>query len=98
MRLNSSKGVISKQKDQRADNRRQVTVEVESVYTGGSEGISKTLLEDYVRQLQQRGEEDSYELLTTREREILQLLVESSADKMNTARAVSPALRALASI
>jgi DNA-binding NarL/FixJ family response regulator len=39
------------------------------------------LLEDYVRQLEQRGEEDSYELLTTREREILQLLAEGKSNK-----------------
>jgi two-component system response regulator NreC len=46
-----------------------------------SPGVSKMLLEDYVHQLQQRGEEDSYELLTTREREILQLLAEGKANK-----------------
>ena len=34
-----------------------------------SPAVGKTLLFDYVRQLQQRGEEDSYELLTPRERE-----------------------------
>jgi two-component system, NarL family, response regulator NreC len=46
-----------------------------------SPSVSKMLLEDYVRQLQQRGEEDSYELLTTREREILQLLAEGKSNK-----------------
>ena len=46
-----------------------------------SPAVSKLLLEDYVRQLQQRGEEDSYELLTTREREILQLLAEGKSNK-----------------
>ena len=46
-----------------------------------SPAVSKTLLEDYVRQLQQRGEEDSYELLTQREREILQLLAEGKSNK-----------------
>ena len=46
-----------------------------------SPAVSKTLLEDYVRQLQQRGEEDSYELLTPREREILQLLAEGKSNK-----------------
>lgn len=46
-----------------------------------SPAVSKTLLEDYVRHLQQRGEEDSYELLTAREREILQLLAEGKANK-----------------
>ncbi len=46
-----------------------------------SPAVSKLLLEDYVRQLQERGEEDSYELLTTREREILQLLAEGKSNK-----------------
>ena len=41
-----------------------------------SPAVSKMLLEDYVRQLQQNGEEDSYELLTAREREILQMMVD----------------------
>lgn len=46
-----------------------------------SPAVSKLLLEDYIRQLQERGEEDSYELLTTREREILQLLAEGKSNK-----------------
>ncbi len=46
-----------------------------------SPAVSKMLLEDYVRELEQRGQEDSYELLTTREREILQLLAEGKANK-----------------
>ncbi len=46
-----------------------------------SPAVSKMLLEDYVRQLRQRGEEDSYELLSTREREILQLLAEGKTNK-----------------
>ena len=46
-----------------------------------SPAVSKTLLEDYVRQLRERGQEDSYELLTTREREILQLLAEGKSNK-----------------
>lgn len=43
--------------------------------------ISRMMVEDYVRQLQHRGMDDSYELLTTREREILQLLAEGKANK-----------------
>jgi two-component system, NarL family, response regulator NreC len=43
--------------------------------------IAQTLLEDYVRSLQQRGLQDSYDLLTEREREILQLLAEGKSNK-----------------
>jgi len=46
-----------------------------------SPAISKMLVEDYVRQMQDRNVEDSYELLTTREREILQLLAEGKSNK-----------------
>jgi DNA-binding NarL/FixJ family response regulator len=46
-----------------------------------SPAISKILVEDYMRQLQSRGAEDTYELLTTREREILQLLAEGRTNK-----------------
>jgi RNA polymerase sigma factor (sigma-70 family) len=46
-----------------------------------SPAISKMLVEDYVRQMQDRQVEDSYELLTTREREILQLLAEGKSNK-----------------
>jgi DNA-binding NarL/FixJ family response regulator len=43
--------------------------------------ISKMLVEDYIRQLQNRGAEDSYELLTTRRLEVLQLLAEGNSNK-----------------
>jgi DNA-binding NarL/FixJ family response regulator len=46
-----------------------------------SPAISKMLVEDYVRQMQERKVEDSYELLTTREREILQLFAEGKNNK-----------------
>lgn len=46
-----------------------------------SPAVSKTLLEEYSRQLQQRGMEDSYELLSMREREVLQLIAEGKANK-----------------
>ncbi|MCC6859806.1 MAG: response regulator transcription factor [Bryobacterales bacterium] len=46
-----------------------------------SPAVSKTLLEEYVRQLQARGAEDSYELLTGRERELLQLFAEGKSNK-----------------
>jgi two-component system response regulator NreC len=43
--------------------------------------ISKMLLEDYVRQVQEKSVEDSYDLLTPREREVLQLLAEGRSNK-----------------
>jgi two-component system response regulator NreC len=43
--------------------------------------VSRILAEDYVRILKQKGGVDSYDLLTTREREILQLIVEGKANK-----------------
>jgi DNA-binding NarL/FixJ family response regulator len=46
-----------------------------------SPAVSKLLLEDYVRQLKQRGLEDSYHLLTDREKEVLQLLAEGRSNK-----------------
>ena len=46
-----------------------------------SPAISRVLVDDYVRQMRRRGLEDSYELLTAREREILQLLAEGKSNK-----------------
>jgi DNA-binding NarL/FixJ family response regulator len=46
-----------------------------------SPAISKLMVEDYVRQLQQQGLEDTYDLLTPREREIAQLLAEGKNSK-----------------
>lgn len=46
-----------------------------------SPAISKMLVEDYMRQLREREAEDSYELLTPRERQILQLLAEGKTNK-----------------
>lgn len=46
-----------------------------------SPAIANTLLEDYMRQMQQRGLHDSYDLLTEREKEILQLLAEGRSNK-----------------
>jgi DNA-binding NarL/FixJ family response regulator len=43
--------------------------------------ISKMLLEDYVRRVREKEVEDSYDLLTPREREILQLLAEGKTNK-----------------
>jgi DNA-binding NarL/FixJ family response regulator len=46
-----------------------------------SPAISHILAEDYLRYLQQSGQEDSYSLLTDREKEILQLLAEGRSNK-----------------
>jgi two-component system, NarL family, response regulator NreC len=57
---------------------------IRAVYAGKaffSPAVSRMLVEDYVRQLQDREIEDSYELLTTREREVLQLIAEGKANK-----------------
>jgi len=43
--------------------------------------IAKTMLEDYMRFLQQRNLQDSYDLLTDREKEVLQLLAEGKSNK-----------------
>jgi len=43
--------------------------------------VSRILAEDYVRVLKQRGAVDTYDLLTGRERESLQLLAEGKANK-----------------
>jgi len=53
--------------------------------------VSRILAEDYVRVLRQKGAVDSYDLLTGREREILQLLAEGKANKeVATALNISP--------
>lgn len=46
-----------------------------------SPAISKMMVEDYIRQLREKNAEDTYELLTAREREILQLLAEGRSNK-----------------
>jgi RNA polymerase sigma factor (sigma-70 family) len=46
-----------------------------------SPAVAQTLREDYTRQLQQRRVQDSYDLLTDREKEILQLLAEGKSNK-----------------
>jgi len=46
-----------------------------------SPDIARTMLEDYMRFLQQRNLQDSYDLLTEREKEVLQLLAEGKSNK-----------------
>ena len=56
----------------------QVVTEGKSFF---SPAVSKLLLEDYMRKLQRAGTEDSYDLLSPREREILQLVAEGKSSK-----------------
>jgi DNA-binding NarL/FixJ family response regulator len=46
-----------------------------------SPGVRRLLKEDYMRELADMGAEDTYELLTNREREVLQLVAEGKSNK-----------------
>ena len=46
-----------------------------------SPAVSRVLADDYLRQIQQQGVEDPYDLLTGRERELLQLIIELKSTK-----------------
>ena len=46
-----------------------------------SPAVSKVLLQDYMRKLRRTGAEDSYDLLSPREREVLQLVAEGQSNK-----------------
>jgi DNA-binding NarL/FixJ family response regulator len=46
-----------------------------------SPAVGQVLLQDYVRRLERTGAEDSYDLLSPREREILQLVAEFKSSK-----------------
>jgi two-component system response regulator NreC len=57
---------------------------IQAVHNGKnffSPAITEVLNRDYMSTLQRQGADDSYELLTTREREILQLLAEGRGNK-----------------
>ena len=57
---------------------------IKSVHAGKtffSPEITRMLMDDYVREIRSRGAEDTYDLLTPREREILQLLAELKSNK-----------------
>jgi two-component system, NarL family, response regulator NreC len=46
-----------------------------------SPAVSKVLADDYVRQIRQQGAEDPYDVLTARERELIQLVAELKSTK-----------------
>jgi two-component system response regulator NreC len=46
-----------------------------------SASIAQSMLDDYLRLMRERGVQDSYELLTDRERQVLQLLAEGKSNK-----------------
>lgn len=57
---------------------------IQSVHQGKtffSPEITRMLMDDYVREIRKRGADDSYDLLTPREREILQLVAELKTNK-----------------
>jgi two-component system, NarL family, response regulator NreC len=56
-----------------------------------SPAVAKVLADDYLRQMQQRGIEDPFDLLTPRERELIQLVVElKSTKEIATMMGLSP--------
>lgn len=57
---------------------------IEAAYWGGSflsPSVSKKVIQGYIRQAERRGERDSYESLTSREREVLQLIAEGYSNR-----------------
>lgn len=61
-----------------------LTQAIEAVRDGKSffsPAVSRVLLQDYMRKLERVGAEDSYDLLSAREREILQLVAEGKSSK-----------------
>jgi DNA-binding NarL/FixJ family response regulator len=61
-----------------------LTRAIEAVRDGKSffsPAVSQVLLQDYIRKLQRAGAEDSYDLLSGREREVLQLVAEGKSSK-----------------
>lgn len=61
-----------------------LTRAIEAVRDGKSffsPAVSKVLLQDYMRKLQRAGADDSYDLLSGREREVLQLVAEGKSSK-----------------
>jgi DNA-binding NarL/FixJ family response regulator len=64
--------------------RSEVLQAIRAVYQGRSfltRKVASIMQEDYVRDLQQRGMEDRYDLLSDREREVLQIIAEGRSNK-----------------
>ena len=64
--------------------RSEVLQAIRAVHQGRSfltRKVARILQEDYVRQLEQRGLEDRYDLLSDREREVLQIIAEGRSNK-----------------
>jgi two-component system, NarL family, response regulator NreC len=64
--------------------RGEVAQAIRAVYQGRSfltRKVAQILQEDYITRLQQRGLEDRYDLLSDREREILQMIAEGQSNK-----------------
>jgi two-component system response regulator NreC len=62
----------------------ELVAAIHAVFQGDyylSPSISKTVIEEYVRQAKAAGSEDSYETLTDREREVLQLITEGYSNR-----------------
>ncbi len=75
-----ARGYLLKESSSEAD----LITALRAVHSGKayfSPAISALLVEDYVRQLRDKDEVDSYELLSPREREILQLIAEGKSNK-----------------
>lgn len=67
------------------DSAEQDLIKAVHVVAGGksffSPAVSRVLLDDYVRKLKRSGTDDAYDLLTPRERELLQLIAEGKSNK-----------------
>jgi two-component system, NarL family, response regulator NreC len=64
--------------------RSELVQAIRAVYLGRSfltRKVARILQEDHIRQLQKRGLEDRYDLLSDREREILQMIAEGRSNK-----------------
>jgi DNA-binding NarL/FixJ family response regulator len=85
-----TKSVIESRNSTRSS-ARLVVPKISYFHPGLLARVSCILAEDYVRVLKQKGAVDTYDLLRSREREILQLLAEGKTNKeVATALTISP--------